>query len=119
MRFFKEICLVILVSICSGIANAKTYCQKMPEAKVEGDMWYIPESEFTKEAANKAIQSLARQVNKSVAGQDFLIENDLKMIKGHLYLRYLAEHKRSFGSDDDTLVDSFCRFLKDEAFVSH
>ncbi|MBI5007587.1 MAG: hypothetical protein HZB95_10775 [Nitrosomonadales bacterium] len=91
----------------------------MPKPKTEEDAWYIPESAFTKKAANEALKELSNQVNNGVKGRDFLIENELKIIKGHLYLAYLAEHKKEFGKEDDDLRDEFCRFLRTEAYVSH
>lgn len=98
---------------------ANDYCKPMPKAEKEGDPWYIPESAFTKTAANKALKELSSQVNKGVRGKDFLIENELTMIKGHLYLAYLAEHKKEFGTEDLMLRDEFCNFLSEEAYVSH
>src|SRR5882672_11198837 len=74
-----------------GALNAKDYCPPAPKAEKEGDAWYIPESAFTKEAANKALQNLSTQINKGVKGRDYLIDNDLKMIKGYLFISYLAE----------------------------
>lgn len=86
--------------------------------------WYIPESAFTKEAANKeaankALRVLSNQVSKGVKGKDFLIENELKMVKGYLYLAYLAEHKKEFGKEDMELRNEFCKFLSEEAYISH
>src|SRR6266446_5267795 len=93
--------------------------QPTPENEGEGGAWYIPESAFTKEAANKALQNLSTQINKGVKGRDFLIDNDLKMIKGYLFISYLEEHKREFGTNDVSLKNQFCKFLRNEAFVSH
>ena len=98
---------------------AKEYCTPMPKAEKEGDPWYIPESAFTKEAANKALRELSNQVNKGVKGKDFLTENELKMVKGYLYLAYLTEHKKEFGKEDSELRNEFCKFLSKEAYVSH
>lgn len=91
----------------------------MPEPQKEGDRWFIPESAFTKEAANKALRELTSQVNKGVTGRDFLVDNEFKMIKSHLYLVYLAEHEKQFGREDSSLREEFCSFLHEEAFVSH
>ena len=102
-----------------SVVFAQSYCTPMPKAEKEGDSWYIPESAFTQEAANKALKELRSQVNKGVKGKDFLIENELKMVKGYLYLAYLAEHKKEFGSEDLRLRDEFCKFLSEEAYVTH
>ena len=91
----------------------------MPKAEKEGDPWFTPESAFTKEAANKALKELSGQVNTGVTGRDFLIENELKMIKGYLYRAYLAEHEKGFGKEDPLLRADFCRFLSQEAYVAH
>ncbi len=112
------VCVAILVPGYSAVF-AKDYCPPMPKAEKEGDPWYIPESAFTKEAANKALKELSSQVNAGVKGRDFLIENELKMIKGYLYRAYLGEHKKTFGEEDSMLREDFCRFIRDEAYVSH
>ena len=101
------------------VANAKDYCSPQPKAKNESDTWYIPESTFTKAAANKALQNLTSQVNHGVKGLDFMIETDMVMIKGYLYLSYIAEHKKQFGKDDPELIGQFCAFLTKDAYVSH
>jgi hypothetical protein len=54
----KLICALALV-LAFGSAAAKDYCPRMPEPKKEGDVWYMPESSFTKEAANKALKELS------------------------------------------------------------
>ena len=102
-----------------GCAAAKDYCPRMPEPKKEGDPWHIPEAAFTKEAANKALKELSAQVNEGVSGRDFLIENDLTMIKGYLYRAYLTEHEKAFGSEDTNLQKEFCEFLKTQAITVH
>lgn len=112
-------CLFVMLLFAHNVVFAKDYCKPMPKAEKEGDSWYIPESAFTQDAANKALKELSNQVNNGVKGKDFLIENDLKMIKGYLYLSYLAEHKREFGTEDKALRDEFCKFISNEAYVSH
>jgi hypothetical protein len=112
-------CLFVMLLFAHNVVFAKDYCKPMPKAEKEGDSWYIPESAFTKEAANKAPKELGNQVNHGVRGRDFLIENELKMVKGYLYLAYLAEHKKEFGKEDEELRDEFCKFLSEEAYVSH
>jgi hypothetical protein len=102
-----------------GSVAAEDYCPKMPEPKKEGDPWYIEESAFTREAANEAMKDLNAQINGEVSGRDFLIENDLNMIKGYLYRAYLAQHAKDFGSEDTELRKEFCDFLKNEAYVHH
>ena len=91
----------------------------MPKATKEGDPWYIPESAFTKENALKALKELEEQINNGVAGRDFMIENELVIIKGHLYLAYLAEHEKAFNKEDTYLKNDFCNFIKNEAYISH
>jgi len=90
----------------------------MSKSDLEAAPWYIPESAFTKEAANTALANLQSQVNGGVAGRDFMVNNDLRMIKGYLYLSYLEEHKKQFGEVDTVLRGQFCSFLK-EAIVEH
>ena len=102
-----------------GTAAAKDYCPRMPEPKKEGDPWYIPESAFTKAAADKALTELSSQVNEGVSGRDFLVDNDLIMIKGYLYRAYLAEHEKAFGSEDTDLKKEFCEFLRTKAIKVH
>jgi len=118
MRRFILSLFAILFFVHSA-AFAQNYCPPMPKAEKESDPWFIPESAFTQKAANKALKELSAQVNNGVKGKDFLIENDLKMIKGYLYLSYLAEHKREFGTEDKALRDEFCKFISKEAYVSH
>ena len=48
-----------------------------------------------------------------------MIENELVLIKGYLYLIHLAEYKKEFGKEDTFLKEDFCRFLREEAYVSH
>jgi len=112
-------CLSVMLLFAHNAVFAKDYCKPMPKAEKEGDSWYIPESAFTKEAANKALKELGNQVNNGVRGRDFLIENELKMVKGYLYLAYLAEYKKEFGKEDEDLRDEFCKFISEEAYVSH
>jgi hypothetical protein len=118
-RFDMKLIFALALVIGAGCAAAKDYCPRVPEPKVEHDAWYIPEAAFTKQAANKALKELSGQVNDGVSGRDFLIENDLTMIKGYLYRAYLAEHEKAFGSEDSDLKREFCEFLKTKAFVVH
>lgn len=119
MKLASACCFITVLLFGHGVVNAKDYCPPLPKAEKEGDPWYIPESAFTREAANKALQELSSQVNKGVKGRDFLVENELKMIKGYLYRAYLAEHRKEFGTEDVSLRAEFCSFLHEEAFVSH
>jgi len=119
MRILTALACVLVLAFGHVAAFAKDYCPPMPKAAKEGDPWYIPESAFTKEEANKALKNLSNQVNAGVKGRDFLIENDLKMIKGYLYRAYLAEHKKAFGEEDKILREDFCRFIREEAYVAH
>jgi hypothetical protein len=50
---------------------------------------------------------------------DFLVDNELRMIKGYLYRTYLAEYEKEFGKEDTHLREEFCRFLRKDAAVSH
>jgi hypothetical protein len=79
MKLLAACCLLALFLIPNTV-NAKNYCRPMPEPQKEGDRWFIPESAFTKEAANKALRELTSQVNKGVTGRDFLVDNEFKMI---------------------------------------
>jgi hypothetical protein len=79
----------------------------------------VPEAAFTKEAADKALKKLGDQVDGGVSGRDFLVHNDLIMIKGYLYRAYLQEHEKAFGSEDLDLKKEFCDFLKAKAYVEH
>ena len=118
----KRMILLFIVFVVSQIVNADApnqYCKSMPKAEKEGDAWYIPESAFTKENALKALKELESQINDGVSGRDFMIENELVMIKGHLYLAYLAEYKKEFGEEDVYLKEDFCKFIKNEAYVRH
>jgi hypothetical protein len=112
-------CLLVMLLFGHSAASALEHCKPMPKAQKEGHPWYIPEAAFTKAAATKALKELSDQVTKGVSGKDFQVENELKMIKGHLYLAYLAESKKEFGKVDIGLRDEFCKFLRNEAFVSH
>lgn len=112
-------CLFFALLLGSNFSNAKNYCEPMPKPKTDEEAWYMPESALTKKAANEALKELGNQVNNGVKGRDFLIENELKIIKGHLYLAYLTEYKKEFGKEDEELRDEFCRFLRTEAYVSH
>lgn len=115
----RTLICTLAVSLSFGCAVAKDYCPKVPESQKEEGPWHIPESAFTKEAANKALKDLSAQVNEGVRGRDFLIENDLNMIKGYLYRAYLAQHEKDFGSEDAELTKEFCDFLKAQAYVNH
>jgi hypothetical protein len=112
------LCLSVLISWQAAV-YAKDYCPAMPKSENEGDPWYIPESAFTKEAANRALKNLSDEVNGGVKGRDFLVNNDLKMVKGYLYRAYLEEHRRAFGKDDEILLEDFCQFIREEAYVEH
>ena len=113
-------CCFLSVLLLGQSAVAADYCSPMPKAEKEGDPWYIPESAFTKEEANKAIKELQSQVNADWNGADFLnVKNRLKMIKGYLFRAYLDGYKKQFGEDDKTLKEEFCRFIREEAFISH
>jgi len=101
-------------------AVAADYCPPMPKAEKEGDPWYIPESAFTKEEANKAMRELQSQVNTEWNGEDFQnVENRLKMIRGFLFRVYLDGYKKQFGQDDKVLKEEFCRFIREQGFISH
>ena len=117
----KRIILLILIiaAYSTNVNAAKQYCQSMPKAEKEGDTWYVPESAFTKDNALKALKELEDQIENGVTGRDFMIENELVMIKGHLYLSYLTEHEKEFGKEDVYLKKSFCEFIENEAYVSH
>ncbi len=91
----------------------------MPKPEKGSDTWYIPETAFTKESATKALKELSAQIDGGVTGRDFGVDNDLRMIKGYMYLAHLAEHEKAFGSDDVELKKEFCNFLKSEAYISH
>ena len=108
---------VLLLS--HGLATGKDYCPPVPKTEKEGDPWIIPESAFTKEAANKALAELASQINAGLKGRDFLMENDLRMIKGYLYRAHLAESEKESGKVDPELRKEFCQFLTQEAYVEH
>jgi len=111
--------LPAMLLFAHSVVFAKEYCKPMPKAERESDSWYIPESAFTKEAVNEALRELGSQVNNGVARHDFLVDNELKMVKGYLYLAYLAENKKEFGTDDEGLREEFCKFLNEEAYISH
>jgi hypothetical protein len=118
MRPIQIFALSMIIGFaCTAVA--KDYCPKVPEAKKERDPWHITESAFTKEAANKALKELSAQINEGVSGRDFLIEDDLNMIKGYLYRAYLAQHEKDFNSEDADLKKEFCDFLKTQAYVHH
>ena len=119
MKKVAAYAILPLLLLSHLVADAKDYCSPQPKAKSESDTWYIPESAFTKAAANKALQNLTTQVNHGVKGLDFMIETDLVMIKGYLYLSYIAQHKKQFGKDDPELIRQFCVFLAKDAYVSH
>jgi|SRR5271170_1022608 hypothetical protein len=119
MRAPPILCLVIMI-LGFGCASAKNYCPATPQPKKEGDLWYIPEAAFTKDAADKAMKDLSIQTGGDVGGRDFFqVDNDLIMIKGYLYRAYLAEHEKAFGSEDLDLKKEFCDFLKTKAHISH
>jgi hypothetical protein len=111
-------CFLLLLLIGQS-AVAADYCPAMPKPEKEGDPWYIPESAFTKEEANKALKELQSQINTDWNGADFVnVENHLKIIKGYLFRLYLDGYRKQFGQDD-ALREEFCRFLREEAFISH
>jgi hypothetical protein len=101
-------------------AVAGDYCPPMPKPQKEGGPWYIPESAFTKEEANRALKELQSQINTEWNGADFInVENRLKMIKGYLFRLYLDGYRKQFGQDDKALKEEFCRFMREQAFISH
>jgi len=118
MKSLVACCCLAMLVLGHTIAFAKDYCQPMPKAKNEGDPWYISESAFTRKAANEALKELSHQVNTGVKGRDFLIDNELIMVKGYLYRAYLEEHEKAFGKEDTELREEFCKFLN-KAYVSH
>ena len=112
-------CLFVVVLFAASI-SAGEYCPPMKKAEKEGDPWYIPESAFTKAAATKALRDLQSQVNRRWNGEDWIeVENQLKMVKGHLFRVYLDGYKKQSGEDDKLLKEEFCKFLREEGFVSH
>jgi hypothetical protein len=119
MRILLVGCLLSLLTLGQS-AVAAEYCPPMPKAEKEADPWYIPESAFTKEEANKALGELKSQVNKDWNGADYQnVDNRLRMIKGYLFRVYLDGYKKQSGEEDKILKEEFCRFIRDEAFVSH
>ena len=98
---------------------AENYCAPMPKAEKEGDTWYIPEGAFTKEGANDALAQIHSLIDDGWKGKDFDAYNPIVRIKGYLYRSYLENYKREFGKDDEIIKDEFCKFIKDEAYVSH
>ena len=91
----------------------------MPKAAKEGDRWNIPEEALTKEEANKAMKELQTLIDKGWAGLDFDVHNPTVRIKGYLYRSYLEEYKKENGEDDKYVKEEFCKFIRNEAFVSH
>jgi hypothetical protein len=119
MRILLAGCLLSFLPLGQS-AVAADYCPSMPKAEKEADLWYIPESAFTKEEANKALVELKSQVNNDWNGADYQnVENRLKMIKGYLFRVYLDGYKKQSGEEDKNLKEEFCRFIRNEAFVSH
>jgi hypothetical protein len=119
MTLLFFICL-LSIPLLGPLAVAADYCTPMPKAEKEVDRWYIPESAFTKEEANKAIKELQGQANSEWNGADFIsVENRLIMIKGYLFRVYLDDYRKRFGEDDKFTKEEFCRFIREEAFVRH
>jgi hypothetical protein len=119
MKPFFIACFLFVLFLGQAAAGGD-YCPTMPKPEKEGDTWYISESAFTKEEANKALKELQAQINTEWNGADFIyVKNPLKMVKGYLFRVYLDGYKKEFGEDDKSLKEEFCRFIRDEAFVSH
>ena len=73
----------------------------------------IPEFEFTKAEAERALHSLSEQVERGTLEADFVtFENNLMRVRGYL-LRLYAEK----GGKSD--VEAFCEFIKNEAYLHH
>jgi len=91
----------------------------MPQPKKEADTWHVPESAFTQKAANKALDDLKAEVNAGSIHRDFAVHNQLIMVKGYLYNKYLAAFEKEFGKEDKTLKSEFCDFIQNDAYISH
>ena len=113
-------CCLFLILFLADCVSAADYCPPMKKAEKEGDPWYIPESAFTKEKANKALRELQSQANRGWHGEDWPnVQNQLKMVKGYLFRVYLDGYRKQSGEDDKLLKEEFCKFIREEAFVSH
>ena len=117
-EILRSIVCLALIGACFPL-YAKNYCQAMPQPKKEADTWYVPESAFTKKAANKALDDLKAQVNSKSVHRDFAVHNQLIMVKGYLYKKYLAAFEREFGKEDTALKREFCKFIQTQAYISH
>ena len=112
-RFKIVLVFVPMVILCtsSGVpAQGNSLC---PAVTSEGEgHWPIPETAFTRAEAVKALDSLNEFVRSDEPQADFVaIENHLLFVKGYLFKSY-AER----GAVD---TESFCEFVKDEAYVRH
>ena len=89
----------------------ETLCNKV-ESRGEGH-WPLPEKAFTKERANKALETLAKFTSNGSTGADFaVVENELMYIKGYLLKSFL-------NSNDKLLLKEYCEFIENEAYVKH
>jgi hypothetical protein len=118
MRTIAYAFVFLTCMVYATLALPKDYCPPMPEAEKEGDRWNIPETAFTREAANEALTKLNAQVNGGVTG-DLLGENEMTIVRGYLYRAYLAEYEKQFGKEDSELRAQFCAFMVESAYVSH
>ena len=117
LLFMAYLTLILLIPQLSVAAD---YCPPMPKPEKEGDPWYIPESAFTKDEANKALNQLQSEINTEWNGPDFVtVENRLKMIKGYLFRLHLEGYRKQFGREDKALMEEFCRFIREQAYISH
>jgi hypothetical protein len=120
LLFMAYLTLILLIPLILQPAVAADYCPPMPKPEKEGDSWYIPESAFSKEEANKALNQLQSEINTEWNGADFVaVENRLKMIKGYLFRLHLEGYRKQFGRDDKLLLEEFCRFIREQAYISH
>lgn len=117
LLFMAYVTSILLIAQAAAAAD---YCPAMPKPEKEGDRWYIQESAFTREEANKALNQLQSEVNTDWNGTDFaMVEKRLKMIKGYLFRLHLEGYKKQFGRDDKVLMEEFCRFIREQAYISH
>ena len=106
-----KILIFILFLISSPAIAGNLICPKQI-SKGEGS-WPIPESSFTKEAAQVAMRKLNLYLSKGTSDMDsVMIDNQILMVRG-----YLLKERVKDGVPD--AKEEFCEFLKNDAFVQH
>ncbi len=101
--------LIFITMLYSLSAASETVCES-PEGK---GGWKVPESAFTKKAAEESLEKLKRYTSNGTDGMDSTsFFNEFTIIRGYLL-------KSRTTTDMSGTKKEFCEFLKKDAYIRH